>query len=1292
VELPFVTSFVDEAWFIPIRIWTIDREILQYDTLRCLGNPQYHWGNLLGDASMGRKLCSNMAVAATVLAFLVFGRVAAQTAPAPSAAVSCLDLKPGIVVESVAKHSEGDKAGLSEGDAILAWSRAEVKGDIRSPFDLTSVEIEQAPRGQVTLQGLRGEAKQSWTMGPSTWGISSRPNLPENLLTIYNEAQKLAQNNRFAEAEQSWRKVADQSQCPELSAWILYHAAHLAADAKQWKDADLLYQGAIDRTGQNATEIRAAVLRSWGSTFRSRNDMSSARKYEEQALEQARLVSQENLTVATSLMNLGGILQLAGDLVGSQKDYQLALDLCLKLAPNSLATARTLYGLGEDAHYQGDLTKSIDYQMQALSIQQKINPDGPEVARTYEKLGTDESERGNLVEAENWHLKALGIEQKLSPGSGDLATIFNQLGIDCIRRGDLDGAEEYWGQSLAIRKQLEPGSLAVAFTTGNLGLASERRGDLAKARDYTQGEFAIEEKSIPDSLDFAKTLNNLGLLAKDRGDLTAAEEYLQRALALKQRIGPESLDVANTLQVLGQVARHRGDLVRCTDYARHSLAIREKLAPGSADVASSLNDLGQCAQESGDLKGAVDYYQRAVGILEKVAPDSDFLAITEANLGTIAADHHQRDKAEIHYRRAFEILKKTSPESVEMAEVLDYLGQLSLDGGDAAAAEGYERRALEIERKIVPDSKEYAESLAVLARIRRENGNLEDAAKLYGEAIDVLDRQMGRLGGSSEVRAGFRAKHADYYASYADLLVEQKKPELAFDVLERSRGRTLLEMLATARVDVRQGADPTLIEKERLLQATLDAKTNRKISLLEGARPPEQIAKVNQEIAQTLSEYQELEGQIRTSSPKYSALTQPRPLTHVEVQRLLDHETVLLCYSLGGQRGLVFLVTSGSLEAYALTKGEEINVAARRTYDLLNSRNRWIENETSAQRKARIDKGSNEFQHAAAALSEMVLGPVSQKLSGKRLLIVADGALQFIPFAALPVPAGPNAKAPLVAEHEIVSLPSASVLASLREQASKRASQPTKEIAILADPVFDKNDPRVSKLVDAKTELPGPHSLPSESTQHLMRSIEETDVQRGGVALPRLVFSRREAAAIMRSAKPGATMEALDFHANRQTALSRDLARYRIVHFATHGLLDNEHPELSGLVLSLVDADGKPQDGFIDLQDVYNLALPAELVVLSACETGLGKQISGEGLVGLTRGFMYAGASRIVASLWKVDDVATSELMAEFYRGMLSHGLAPAAALRQAQLAMLKRSRWADPYYWAAFTLQGEWK
>jgi CHAT domain-containing protein len=192
--------------------------------------------------------------------------------------------------------------------------------------------------------------------------------------------------------------------------------------------------------------------------------------------------------------------------------------------------------------------------------------------------------------------------------------------------------------------------------------------------------------------------------------------------------------------------------------------------------------------------------------------------------------------------------------------------------------------------------------------------------------------------------------------------------------------------------------------------------------------------------------------------------------------------------------------------------------------------------------------------------------------------------------------------------------------------------------------------------------------------------------------LPRLAFSRREADAIVALTPPGQSLEAVGFDASRSTATSRDLAQYRVVHFATHGLSDNRRPEFSGLVLSLVDEQGRPQNGFLDLQDIYNLNLPSELVVLSACETGLGKDIQGEGIVGLTRGFMYAGATRVLASLWNVDDVATKELMEKFYRAMEQEGMRPAAALRTAQIAMLKQQRWRNPYYWATFQIQGEWK
>jgi CHAT domain-containing protein len=286
----------------------------------------------------------------------------------------------------------------------------------------------------------------------------------------------------------------------------------------------------------------------------------------------------------------------------------------------------------------------------------------------------------------------------------------------------------------------------------------------------------------------------------------------------------------------------------------------------------------------------------------------------------------------------------------------------------------------------------------------------------------------------------------------------------------------------------------------------------------------------------------------------------------------------------------------------------------------------------------------------------------------------------------------------LFVRHEIVNLPSASVLGILRAQAAGRKPAP-RAIAVLADPVFDQGDTRVTahrvsaQPVASVQPNPDQDQAVERSAAMLNRAGTEMGLTRDGkLHLPRLPYSRREADAIFAMAPAGAGKEALDFQASKATAMSPELAQYRIVHFATHGLVNGEHPELSGLVFSLVDQEGKRQDGFLHLQDIYNMDLPVELVVLSACETALGKEIRGEGMIGLTRGFMYAGATRVVASLWEVSDVASSQFMTEFYSSMEKDGAAPAAALRAAQLSMWKQKRWNKPYYWGAFQIHGEWK
>jgi CHAT domain-containing protein len=387
------------------------------------------------------------------------------------------------------------------------------------------------------------------------------------------------------------------------------------------------------------------------------------------------------------------------------------------------------------------------------------------------------------------------------------------------------------------------------------------------------------------------------------------------------------------------------------------------------------------------------------------------------------------------------------------------------------------------------------------------------------------------------------------------------------------------------------------------------------------------------------------------------------------------------------------MMSPTSIASFRIAKQSTVEAAVRRLYVNLPVRNRLTGDAASRPQMPRPYQADPEYSRAASELSDLILGPVSPQLGNKRLAIVSDGALQYVPFSALPVRRRASERVPLVVEHEIVNLPSASVLGMLRQEKQGRTSA-DRLLAILADPVFSARDPRLGEPnrvnKDAVRGNAG-QSLWSIDPQleRVMRSVRGTDASNG---LPRLWFSRQEADDIFNLIPPGKAKEYLGFDATLGTATSSELAHYRIVHFATHGILDAQYPELSGLVLSLVDRSGRPQKGFLSLEQIYNLDLTrAQMVVLSACDTALGKEIKGEGLMGLTRGFMYAGATRVVSSLWEVNDVATAELMKRFYRGMLDKGLPPSAALRDAQLEMYRQQRWSSPYYWAGFVITGDW-
>ena len=913
---------------------------------------------------------------------------------------------------------------------------------------------------------------------------------------------------------------------------------------------------------------------------------------------------------------------------------------------------------------------------------------------------------GELSKADEHYLKILPELQKA--GRNLVASAFlKDLGASALVPHNFRLAREYALAALAIDQPVAPEGLGTARALEILGEAALGTGDLDESEKSSDSALKLYRQLAPDSRDVAVVLVDLAGVAIARADLVKAEKYLSEALLIETRIGDFSTEA---LMGLGWVADNRGDSTRAKEFWRRIVDFHKKQDPGNPSLGIGLSNLSQVYREEGDLAQAERCARQALLFEQRVAPQSIYTAGALGSLGEILAARGRVDEAEKYLLQSLaleEKLENFASWTADISERLRWLGDLNKRKRNFGKAKDYYSKAVTMLAKLSPEGTDYAESLAGLADVARLEGDLGAAAPYYEDALKALEGQTVRLGGSSELRASFRARHENVYREYIEVLLGLNKPELAFQALERSRARTLLETLAAAHVDVRKGVDPELISRERSLQASLKAKSQRRIHLLNNKHTEEELKAVEAEISNLTSDYEDVEAQVRSSSPVYAALTQPQPSSQAEIQKqLLDADTVLLEYSLGEERSHVFVVSADSLEVVELAKRSEIEAASRRVYELLTARNLRKKDESPATRQVRIARAEQEYPTAAVRLSRMVLGPIARQLTGKRLLMVSDGALHYVPFAALPVSVGGKAPAPLAAQHEIISLPSASVLAVLRRE--RMGPEPTtKTVAVLADPVFDTRDTRV-KHPGAGTRRDGvavrsiegspaavEGSEESLAFAHLTRSASDVGWQgrrRGEVYLPRLRFSRQEADAIAAATPPGQALEALDFQASRATAMETNLANYRIVHFATHALLNSKHPELSGLVLSLVDERGRPRNGFLDLEDIYNLNLPAELVVLSACETGLGKEISGEGLVGLTRGFMYAGASRVMASLWKIDDRATAEFMGHFYQAMVGQRMRPAAALRAAQLRMRKDKRWRSPYFWAAFQIQGEWK
>ena len=969
----------------------------------------------------------------------------------------------------------------------------------------------------------------------------------------------------------------------------------------------------IEEEGEHRLEVRRKMYGAPKGRFRIRVEELGDRR----RIEAERLMTDAGLLDA---QETGEARQKALGLYGEALAHWRALG-------RKQEEARTLFRL---AYLHQDLS---DHQAMLARLQEALplyaslgNRARESDVLTY--IGWAPAELNLYGEAVESYERSLKIRRERNDLWGDAVTSQNLCGI----RMDLSEWREAIRCFEEILPRMEKVGESTAVALNGIGGAYTFLGEPSKARDsYLR---SLEQRRLfNDRMGEAYGLNNLGVFLADQDKLGEALDCYLKALEVFRKLGNREWE-ARVLSNLGGAYLAFGDARKARDLFQEALPVRQVLKDRKGE-GSTLRQLGQAQEALGDQAAAMRSYQKALGIAREIRDRTgEALAV-----GLLAQGHLNAgdlDKALELFNRSAEI-QLDLENRAGLAFVRQRIGEIEARRGNLDKAL---KILLEVHdlRRLLGDPTQQAETLTALAVAERQRGRLAAALEYAEEAIDLVESVRSSVA-EPALRASFLASRRFAFDLALGLSMDLGRVEHALTLSERARARSLLDMLEESRTEIRAGIPPDLREKDQFLAYRFGVNARK----LRGAEKEEDRKRLRRDLNELLTEADRLEEEKRRRNPRYAVLNR-RSLDADGIRALLESDTVLLEFALGETRSFLWLVTPRKVESFELPARTVIEEAARRSYEDVRN----------------LEKNDPE---AHKALSRILFDKVADRLHGRRLVIVPDGALHYIPFAALPDPEFPSM--PLVAGHEIVLLPSASVLDVQRRLA--RPARAPKELSLLGDPVFTASDDRLPKAVrGAPPVQPAPWG--------------------------RLPATGRECRAIAKLLPPDQVFLALGPKASRATALSGELANYRIVHFATHGMIESEVPRSSFLALSILDEKRQPVESSLGLSDVYNLNLQADLVVLSGCETALGREIRGEGLMGLTQGFLYAGAERAMASLWRVEDRATAELMIRFYGSLFREGRPPAAALRAAQLSIRNDPAWQDPFYWAPFVLQGDWR
>jgi CHAT domain-containing protein len=937
--------------------------------------------------------------------------------------------------------------------------------------------------------------------------------------------------------------------------------------------------------------------------------------------------------------------------------------------------------IGQIYQQLGDSKRALDSYEQALKLSQQAT-DRPGEADALTYLGSVRITLGEYEKALEHCTQALTLSRAVDHRRGEAETL-NNIGEARYFKGERLEALDHYQQALPLWHAVGD-RRGQAQTLLYLGEAYLDLGEIEKALDACD-QALLRWRAVNDIQGQAHTLTAFGRLYNLLAEHQKALDFYYQAKPLFQPLG-DHIGEARVLAGIGYAYDKFGEGRKAIRYYKE--ALRRFQAINSSDgQAAMFTRIGGAYYSLGDHWTAITYYRRALSIYRAMTTQW-MESYVLRDMGLVYEAQGKKAKALNYYNRSLSLSQAGNDRRGE-AYTLGDIGHVYDKLGKKKKALDYYNQASTLGRAMTDHGLE-AQTLYRIARVERDLGNLTEARARIEAAAAIIETARAQIA-TQDLRTSYFGTARQHYDLYIDVLMRlhQRQPSdghdiTAFQTSEHAHARSLLELLTEAKKHIEQGIDPALRDRERMIQARITSIQNQLIQARSPASPDkDRIAALEQDLEKADSEREQLEMEIRQKHPRYAELQYPTPLDLSAVQGLLDDQTALLEYALGKDGSFLFVVGRDSLHSFRLPPVGRIIRDVKTIRAMLH--------QPPGPRLAQ-NQEFHTYTDAARQLYQVLMAPAATVLAKKRnLLIVPDGVLHYLPFECLltqgVLPGSPTdygRLAYVVNRWAVSYVPSASVLASLREnRPGQLASGPSKAFVAFADPVYKPSAKSTKQKVGGRAVNRTEESV----SQNPLRGVWEKAT---GWAFHRLPNSNYEVTRIARRYKPEDVAVYVRHAASEETVKANEhLRTARRIHFATHGFIDERSPHFSGLVLTL-DDDPK-EDGLLQVFEIFNLKLNADLVVLSACETGLGKEVRGEGLIGLTRAFLYTGTPSVVVSLWQVMDRSTARLMVQFYEQLDLAG-DKAEALRRAKQRMIqyKDGFYAHPYYWAPFILVGE--